>query len=153
MSTSMLPRSTSSSAASTRSLENPEPPPMRIAPALRVFISASLEVRRTFGVERLHAFLEIVGLTQSAVAMALQLDRDRQRGIFRVVKQLFRRALRQRRERSQLIHQRIGRRLELGIGHAFGRDAPLVSLPAGNAFGAHHDILGARDADYLLQPR
>src|SRR5437660_1844134 len=149
----MSPRSTSSSAASTRSFEKPEPPPMRIAPVLRVFISASLELGRTLGVKRLDSFLEVVGLTQPAVAMALQLDCDRERGILGVVKQLLRRALRERRERAQFIHQRISRLLELGIWHAFGRDAPLASLPPRNALGAHHDVLGARDTDDLLQPR
>src|SRR2546423_9823521 len=104
----MSPRSTSSSAASTRSFENPEPPPMRMAPALRVFISASLELRRALGVERLDALLEVVGLAQPAVALALQFDRDRKRRVLGVVEQLLGGALRQRRERAQLVDQYVG---------------------------------------------
>src|SRR5205085_10473730 len=107
ISTSMSPRSTSSSAASTRSFEKPEPPPTRIVPALRVFISSSLELRGALGVERLDALLEVVGLAQPAVAMAFQLDRNRQRRVLGVVEQFLGGALRQWRERAQLIHQRV----------------------------------------------
>src|ERR1044072_2066032 len=42
----MLPCSTSSSAASTRSLRKPEPPPIRIAPVLRVFMWSFLRRSR-----------------------------------------------------------------------------------------------------------
>ena len=43
--------------------------------------------------------------------------------------------------------------LEFGVGHAVGGDAPVEGLLAGDAARAHHDVLGARDADHLLQAR
>jgi hypothetical protein len=57
----------------------------------------------------LDAFAEIVGATQPAVALAFELDRQRQAGILDVVHQLFRAALRQRRKAAQLFGQRIAR--------------------------------------------
>ena len=47
--------------------------------------------------------------------------------------------------------QCVGRGLELVVGNDFGRDAPLISLPRRNAPRPHHDVLGAGDADDLLQ--
>ena len=83
--------------------------------------------------------------------MAFQLDRDRQRSFFGVVEELLRRALRERREADQFLDQRVGRGLELVVGDDFGGDAPLIGLPRRNAPRPHHDILGAGDADDLLQ--
>src|SRR5215208_3734932 len=68
----------------------------------------SLEPGRPFGVKRLHALAEVVGLPQPAVAVTFELDRKRQGRVFGVVEQLLRRALRQRRKRAQLVDQRIG---------------------------------------------
>ena len=113
----------------------------------------SLELRRPLGVKRLDALAEIVRLPQPAVAVAFELDRERQRRVFGVVQQLLRRALRERRERAQFVDQRVGRRFELVVRHALGRDAPVIGLLGRNAARAHHDVLGAGDADDLLQPR
>src|ERR1700736_7040265 len=55
------------------------------------------------------ALAEIVGAAQPAVALAFELDRQRQAGILDVVHQLFRAALRQRRKAAQLFGQRIAR--------------------------------------------
>ena len=53
----------------------------------------------------------------------------------------------------KLVDQRVGRGFELVVRHAFGGDAPVVGLLRRNAPRAHHDVLGAGDADDLLQAR
>src|SRR3954466_9357471 len=53
-----------------------------------VLCSAAGEFRRTLGVEGLYAFLEVLRLAQAAVAMAFELDCDRQRRILGVVEEL-----------------------------------------------------------------
>src|SRR5258707_15105654 len=53
---------------------------------------------RTLSVKGFDAFLEVFRLSQAAVAMALQLDRHRQRRVLGIVEQLLGSALRQRRE-------------------------------------------------------
>jgi len=68
-----------------------------------ILFSAADEFRRAFCVEGLDPFLEILRLAQPAVAMAFQFDRNRQRGVFRIVQKFFRRPLRQRREAAKLI--------------------------------------------------
>ena len=60
--------------------------------------------------------------------MAFELDGDGQRRILGIVEQLLGRALRERREGAKFVDQRVGRRFELGIGHAFGGDAPVIRL-------------------------
>ena len=54
---------------------------------------------------------------------------------------------------AQLVDQGIGRGFELGVGHTLDRDAPIQRRGARNTFGAHDHVLGARDANHLLQPR
>src|SRR3984885_6251347 len=71
--------------------------------------SASDEFRRPLGVEGLDALLEVIGLAQTAVAMAFQLDRDRQRRILGVVQELLRRSLGHRREGARFIDELFGR--------------------------------------------
>src|ERR1043166_7301825 len=110
------------------------------------------EVGRPLGVERLDALAEILRRAQPAVAMALQLDRDRERAILGVVEELLGGALGERREAAQFVDQRVGRDLELIVGHALGGDAPVARLPAGDALRAHHHVLGAGNADDFLQP-
>ena len=101
----------------------------------------------------LDALAEIIRLAQPAVAMAFELDGDGERRILGIVEQLLGRALRKRREASQLVDQRIDRRLKPVVGDAVRCDAPLRSLATRNPLRAHHNILGARDPDDLLQPR
>ena len=84
--------------------------------------------------------------------MALELDRDRQRRVLGVVQELLGGSLGQRRERAEFVDKLVGRFLQFGIGHAFGDDAPFLGLFAGNPLRTHHDVLGAGDADHLLQP-
>src|SRR5581483_8928653 len=117
------------------------------------FFLASLEFSRALGMEGFDAFTEVFRLPQPAVAMTFELDGDRQCRILGVVVQLLRCALRDRREGEELVDQRVGCRFELLVGDAFGGDAPVERLLSGNALRAHHNILGARDADDLLQPR
>src|SRR5579863_4954106 len=104
-------------------------------------------------VEGFDALAEIVGLPQAAIAMPLELDGDGEGRVFGIVQQLLGRALRQRREGAQLVDQRIGCRFQLAVGNTFGGDAPVERLPRGHALRAHHDVLGAGDADHLLQSR
>lgn len=66
------------------------------SPSASYLRSASLELRRALGVKRLDAFLEVVGLTQPAIAMPFQFDADREVGILGIVQQLLRGALRKR---------------------------------------------------------
>src|SRR5689334_20185731 len=80
-------------------------------------VSSSNEFRRTFCVEGLNPFLEILRLTQAAIAMAFQFDRDRQQRIFRVVQQLLCRALCKRGKAAKLIDELVGRRFEFTIGN------------------------------------
>jgi hypothetical protein len=95
------------------------------------YFSAPDEFRWAFCVEGFDPFLEVVRLTQPAVAMAFQFDRDRQRRIFGVVQQFLGGPLCQRREGTEFIDQLVGGLLEFGIWHAFGRDAPIESLFCG----------------------
>ncbi|MNF41831.1 hypothetical protein D3C84_228690 [compost metagenome] len=83
--------------------------------------------------------------------MTFHFDRDGQRRIFVVVDQFFRRALSQRREAPQFIDQRIDGAFQFGIRHDLGSDTPGIGLVARDAFGAHHHVLGAGDADDFLQ--
>src|SRR3984885_15941310 len=87
--------------------------------------SAPDEFRRPLGVEGLDALLEVIRLAQTAVAMAFQFDRDRQCRIFGVVQKLLGRALGHRREGTKFIDKLVGHLLKIGIGHAFGGDAPV----------------------------
>src|SRR6516225_8244776 len=100
------------------------------------------EFRRTLCVESFNAFLEIFRLTQPAVAMAFEFDRDRKRRILGIVQELFRRSLRERGEGAELVDEPVGRPLEFAIAHAFGDDAPVERLLCGDPFRAHHDVLG-----------
>src|ERR1700736_6795188 len=61
------------------------------------------------------ALAEIVGAAQPAVALAFELDCQRQAGILDVVHQLFRAALRQWRKAAQLFGQPIARRFKFGL--------------------------------------
>src|SRR5579863_1730684 len=115
--------------------------------------SAAAKCRLALGVEGFDAFAEIVGLAQSAVAMAFQFDRGFQVGVLGGVEQRLGGALRERREAAQFVDQSIRRRFELVVRYAFGGDAPVVGLLGRNALASHHDVLGAGDADDLLQPR
>src|SRR6202035_5987686 len=115
--------------------------------------SASDEFRGPLGVEGLDALLEVIRLAETAVAMAFQFDRDRQRRILGVVQELLRRSLGHRREGAKLIDKLVGHLLEFGIGHAFGDDAPVKCLLRRDAFRTHHDVLGTGDSDHLLQAR
>ena len=101
----------------------------------------------------LDAFAEIVGAAQPAVALAFELDCERQAGILDIVYQLLRAALRQCWKSAQLFGQPIARRFKFVIGDAVGRTPPLIGLPTWNAPRAHHNVLGPRDADHLLQAR
>src|SRR6202030_3744444 len=56
-------------------------------------------------------------------------------------------------ESPQLFGQPIARRFKFVIGDAVGCNAPLIGLPTRNAPRAHHNVLGPRDADHLLQAR
>src|SRR6185437_13828148 len=103
--------------------------------------------------EGFDAFAEIVGLAQPAVTVAFQFDGGFQIGVLGSIEQRLGGALRQRREAAQFVDQSIRRRLELVIRHAFGGDAPVIGLLGWDALRAHHDVLGAGDADDLLQPR
>src|SRR3954470_5696273 len=91
-------------------------------------MSCAAECRGPFGMECLDAFAEVVRLAQAAVAMAFQLDRDRERGVFGVVEQLLGGALRDRGKGEQFGSERIGRRFQAGVRDAFGRDAPFIGL-------------------------
>jgi hypothetical protein len=83
----------------------------------------SQELRLSLGVEGLDAFAEIIRLAQTAVTMALELDGEGERRVFGVVEKFLCRALRQRREATELIDQGIGRGLELAIGDTIGGNA------------------------------
>src|ERR1700720_4211967 len=115
--------------------------------------SFSAKFRPALLVKGLDAFAEIVGAAQLAVALAFELDCERQAGILDIVYQLLRAALRQWRKAAQLFGQPIARRFKFVIGDAVGRNAPLIGLPTRNAPRAHHNVLGPRDADHLLQAR
>src|SRR5208337_3353576 len=108
------------------------------------------ELRTAFLVESLDALAEIVRLAKPAVAMALELDRYRKRGVFRVVEELFRGTLSERRESAQFVDQGIDGCFEILIGNALRGNSPIQRLAAVDALGAHHDFLSARDADDLL---
>src|ERR1700722_11894747 len=115
--------------------------------------SAAEEFRRTLGVKGLDAFPEIVGLTQTAVAMTFEFDRDRQRGVLGIVQQLLGGPLRQWSKAAKLVDKLVGCLLKVGVRHAFGRDPPIERLLRGNALRTHDNVLGARNSDHLLQPR
>src|SRR5205814_6697629 len=85
--------------------------------------------------------------------MALELDCDRERAVFGIVWQLLGGALRDRRKRAQFVDQGRGRGFEARVFDTFGRDAPVTSLARRDTLRAHDDVLGAGDADDLLQPR
>src|SRR5438477_12159071 len=108
---------------------------------------SSHEFGRTLCVESFNPFLEIFRLTQPAIAMTLKFDRDRERRIFGIVQKLLRRPLGERGEGAKLVYELVGRFLEFAIGHAFGNDAPIERLFCGDPLRAHHDVLGAGDAD------
>jgi hypothetical protein len=63
--------------------------------------------------------------------MALEFDRDRKRRILGVVQELLCRAVGERREGAELIHEPVGRHLQLGIRYTFGCNAPCSA-------GTHH---------------
>lgn len=62
-------------------------------PAEHVAPSRSLEGRLALFVERLDAFLEVVRLAETAVAVAFEFDGDGEGGILGIVEQLLRRSL------------------------------------------------------------
>src|SRR6202035_2558586 len=115
--------------------------------------SFSAKFRSALLVKGLDALAEIVGTAQPAVALAFRSDRQRQTRILDVVYQLLRAALRQWRKAAQLFGQPIARRFKFVIGDAVGRNTPLIGLPTRKAPRAHHNVLGPRDADHLLQAR
>jgi hypothetical protein len=102
--------------------------------------------------ESLDPLPEVIGLPQAAVAMPFQLDRDRERCVFGVVEKLLGRALGDRGEAAQLVHECVHGRFQLVVGDAFRGDPPFQRLAARNALRAHHDVLRTGDADDLLQP-
>src|ERR1700689_5078614 len=65
------------------------------------FASAPDKFRRPFGVEGLDPFPEIVRLAKAAVAVAFQLDRDRQHRILGMVQKFFGRARGKRRDATK----------------------------------------------------
>src|SRR5579862_70735 len=87
--------------------------------------SASDKFRRPLGVERLDPLLEVIRLAQTAVAMAFQFDRNRQRRVLGVVEEFLGGSLRQRQEGAELVDELVGRFFKLGIRNAFGSDAPV----------------------------
>src|SRR5690606_19287778 len=96
-------------------------------------MSAADEFRRAFFVEGIHAFAEIVGRAQAAVAMPLEIDGDGQAGIVGVVEQLLGGALGERRKGDQLFHQRIDSAFEFSVGDHLSGDAPVIGLLPGDA--------------------
>src|ERR1700736_1575008 len=80
--------------------------------------SFSAKFRPALLVKGLDAFAEIVGAAQPAVALAFELDCERQAGILDIVYQLLRAALRQWRKAAQLFGQPIARRFKFVIGDA-----------------------------------
>ena len=72
--------------------------------------------------ESFHAFLEIIGLAQAAIAIPFELDRNREGCIFGIVEQLFGRTLRNGSEGTKLVYQ--------GSPYAFSPDAQIPYLDA-----------------------
>jgi len=62
-------------------------------------------LRLSLGLEGLDAFAEVIGLAQTAVTMALELDGNGERRVLGVVEKFLCRALRQRRETAEFINK------------------------------------------------
>jgi hypothetical protein len=126
----------------------------RTTTALLMWIpSTPPEHRLPLRMKRLDPLPEIVGGAEAAVIGAFEFDGEGERRVLGVVEELLGGALREGRKGAELVDESGGRGFELGIGHAVGRDAPFIGLPPRHPARAHDDVLGAGDADHLLQPR